>query len=145
MLRDKAYPTIFRELLDTLGIDPKKKGEAVHYGPKGDLHFYGGWFYVVGEMIEAGASCSKAPHDFLYWVGTSFPRPPAAFGQRVTAIEFMVSLPWVLTEPWNPQTDAQTRKVEEVIRRYPNTLRKLAKATIFDSQTLLAVSGNVMI
>jgi hypothetical protein len=102
LLRDKIYPDAFLELLDKLGIDPTKEGEAVHYGPKADLHLYGGWFYFVGQVVEAGEGSSKAGDDFQYWTGTSFPRPPAAFGKTVAALEFMTQLPWVLEEPYEP-------------------------------------------
>jgi hypothetical protein len=49
--RDVAYPAAFRELLDRLGIDPNKEGEAVAYGPlENGLHHYGGWFFFVGDL-----------------------------------------------------------------------------------------------
>jgi hypothetical protein len=125
-LRDKIYPDAFRELLDKLGISPKKEGEAVHYGPKGDLHLYGGWFYFVGEVIEAGEGSSKAGDDFQYWTGTSFPRPPAAFGKTVAALEFMTQLPWVLEEPYDPAAARKAVKAKQIIDPYPNTLPSLA-------------------
>lgn len=101
-LRAETYPEAFRDLLNTLGIDPTKEGEAVHYGPKETgRHLYGGWFYFVGEVIEAGESSSRAGDDFRYWTGTSFPRPPAAFGKTVAALEFMTQVPWVLEEPFD--------------------------------------------
>jgi len=53
--REHAFPDAFRIFLAELGIDPNKEGEAVHQGPIGDnLHFYEGWFYFVGELIEVG-------------------------------------------------------------------------------------------
>jgi len=53
--RGQAFPNDFRTVLSELGIDPLREGEAVHYGPvEGNLHFYGGWFYLVGELIEVG-------------------------------------------------------------------------------------------
>jgi len=100
VLRDRVYPDAFRELLKTLGIDAKKEGEAVHYGPKARSHLYGGWFYFVGKIIESGEKCSTTGDGFQYWAGTSFPRPPVAFGKTVAAIEFMTRLPWVLDEPY---------------------------------------------
>ena len=55
--RDLAYPPSFRALLEQLGIDPDKECEAFEYGPvEGGRHLYGGWFYLVGEMITARAS-----------------------------------------------------------------------------------------
>jgi hypothetical protein len=108
-LRDDIYPNAFRDLLNTLGIDVKKEGEAVHYGPKeARRHLYGGWFYFVGEVIEAGERSTNAGDDFQYWTGASFPRPRAAFGKTVAALEFMTQLPWVLEEPCDPGTNRRT-------------------------------------
>jgi hypothetical protein len=126
LLRDKIYPDTFRELLDKLGIDPKKEGEAVHYGPKGDGHLYGGWFYFVGEVIEPGERSTIAGDDFQYWTGTSFPRPPAVFGKTVAALEFMAQLPWILEEPYDPKAEQKAAKANQIMDRYPNTLRNLA-------------------
>ena len=47
--RDVIYPAAFRELLEQLGIDPNKEGEAFEYGAIADgRHLYGGWFYHRG-------------------------------------------------------------------------------------------------
>jgi len=115
LLRGKIYPDAFRELLDKLGIDPKKEGEAVHYGPKGNGHLYGGWFYFVGEVMEAGEASSKAGDGFQYWTGTSFPRPQAAFGKTVAALEFMAQLPWVLEEPYDPAAEQKAPKTNQIM------------------------------
>src|SRR5260370_38578001 len=41
--RDVIYPASFRELLNQLGIDPNKEGEAVADGPfENGLHYCGG-------------------------------------------------------------------------------------------------------
>jgi hypothetical protein len=141
--RDRVYPIEFRNLLNTLGIDPAKEGEAVHHGPASGFQFYGGWFYFVGELLEKGESIvsirrvpttvdprrerSSVPEEFQYFIGTAFPRPPAAFGKSVAAVEFSTLLPWVLEEPYDPAADAVIQKLEEVMRRYPNALRALAK------------------
>ncbi len=102
LLREKIYPTEFRNLLDTIGIDGNKEGEAVHYGPvEGSLHFYGGWFYFVGEIA------------FQYFCSWIFPRPPAIFGSQVASLEFATRLPWVLDTPYDPVADAQILKCEE--------------------------------
>src|SRR5437879_3879445 len=53
--REQVFPDAFRTVLAELGIDLSKEGEAIHHGPvEGNLHFYGGWFYFVGELIEPG-------------------------------------------------------------------------------------------
>ena len=153
LVRNKAYPTAFLELSNTLGIDPKKEGEAIHYGPiEGDVHFYGGWFYIVGEMIEEGERLPSMENvqlaratqdlktargftfnsDFQYWFSSVFPRPPATFGLKVVTLEFEARIPWVLDEPWNPKSDAMIVKAKEVTKeimaRYLNALERLANS-----------------
>jgi hypothetical protein len=141
--RARAFPDAFRTFLVDLGIDPNKEGEAVHYGPVEDkMHFYGGWFYLVGELIEDGERLTTIPlpgspfpvqllpgpgEGFQYWFASRFARPPAVFGSRVAALEFSTRIPWVLDEPYDPAFEKQMKKAEEIMTRYPNTLRDLAK------------------
>jgi len=115
--RGQAFPTEFRTVLCELGIDPLKEGEAVHYGPvEGDLHFYGGWFYLVGELIEVGERLRTIPlpgsqfpirqlpgprDGFQYWFDSIFARPPAVFGKTVVTVEFSTLLSWVPEDPYN--------------------------------------------
>ena len=62
--RESAYPESFKRLLDQLGIDPAKEGEVYEAGPaEGGRFTYGGWFYFVGEMIEAGRSFLDVAHQ----------------------------------------------------------------------------------
>jgi len=128
LLRDRAYPEPFLLFLKTLGIDPKKEGEAVLYGPKDGRYLYGGWFHFVGKVVDAGQSCMRVGEDFRYWINTTFPRPKAVFGKTVASIEFITSLPWALKEPWDPIADAQEVKAEEIMNRYPKTLQNLANS-----------------
>jgi hypothetical protein len=113
--RATVYPPDFLALLDRLGIDPLKEGEAVHYGgvPPG-LHAYGGWFYFIGSLLTPGerlvevkggsfwvpAAHKTEERGFFYYVGTLTPQPPPSFlGKPVLALEFETRLPWVLAEP----------------------------------------------
>ena len=98
--RGGIYPPAFLALLDQLGIDPMKEGEVfdaagVEDGRK--LRHTGGWFHFVGELVEKGEKLAQAG-AFQYWFQPSFPRPRAAFGDRVAAIEFSTQIPWVLDE-----------------------------------------------
>jgi len=120
--RDRIYPVEFRDLLNTLGVDPSKEGEAVHYGPVGELHFYEGWFYLVGKLLEAGERNCSIGNDFEYFAGTSFPRPPAAFGKGVIVIEFATHLSWVLDKPWNLNADYHT--AQETISKQAEILKR---------------------
>jgi hypothetical protein len=128
LLRSTAYPDTFRALLSTLGIDPNKECEAVHYGPRAGHHFYGGWFHFVGQLVETGERLVQLDNEFRYFARRSFGRPPAAFGQTVAAVEFTTLLPWVLKEPYDPTADAQILKAEEIMKRYPNALQALANS-----------------
>ncbi len=97
--RANIYPPAFRALLDQLGIDPNKEG-GMHdeIGPFEDkVRPTGGWFYFVGELIETGERLIQ-DGEFQYWFQPTFPRPPAVLGDQVAAIEFRVTVPWVLDE-----------------------------------------------
>jgi hypothetical protein len=100
--RDSIYPASFRSILEQLGIDERKEGEAFEYGPVGDgWHLLGGWFYLVGEMVSAGASNVTDPAwpRFEYFFGRSAPTPPAIFRSGPwLALEFTVHVKWVLEE-----------------------------------------------
>jgi hypothetical protein len=113
--RNNIYPIEFLNLLNTLGIDPIKEGEAFHNGPTGGLQSYGGWFYFVGEVVEKGENAVSVcrvpipvdpnhqpltvPDMFQYFIGTAFPRAPEAFRKPVVALEFSTLIAWVLEEP----------------------------------------------
>jgi hypothetical protein len=98
--RSTAFPSRFLTLLDRLGIDRLKEGEAFEYGPEpSGKRLYGGWFYFVGTM-EAAGEYQIAENDFSYFIGTSFPKPTPPFrDQTVLAVEFMTRLPWALEAP----------------------------------------------
>ena len=102
--RDVIYPAAFRELLDRLGIDPNREGEAVADGPlKNGLHHYGGWFFFVGEMVTEGkqiTQVSDSPH-FGYFFTRNGPCPEAFRGAPHLGIEFVAHLKWILNEPWD--------------------------------------------
>ena len=101
--RARAYPPEFINLLSQLGIDFAKEGEVFHYGPSnGASQLYGGWFYFVGRLVEAGgrAKTERAAFEsgFRYWFSESFPRPPRSFGKDVAALEFITRVPWKAEE-----------------------------------------------
>lgn len=99
--RNLVYPASFRALLEHLGIDPNKEGEAFEYGPVEDgCHLYGGWFYFVGEMVTAGERNCTAPddHHFDYFFTTTHPSARAFRGGPILAIEFTTHINWVLLD-----------------------------------------------
>ena len=99
--RSLVYPASFRALLEQLGIDPNKEGEAFEYGPVEDgCHLYGGWFYFVGELVTAGERNCSAPdsHYFDYFFTTAHPSAQAFQGGSMLAVEFTTHIRWVLVE-----------------------------------------------
>jgi hypothetical protein len=98
--RSMVYPENFRRLLNQLGVDAEKEGEVYECGPEGSMRVYGGWFYLVGELIEAGERMTDSGSGFQYYfVDTKhLPKPSANFGQSVLAIEFSTKLPWVISD-----------------------------------------------
>ena len=98
--RDSAYPESFRSFLDRLGIDPDKEGEVYECGPEDELYIYGGWFYLAGEIVVRGERLVEDPATgFRCWFGDArrLPKPPADFGEKVIALEFITRIPWVLS------------------------------------------------
>ena len=99
--RKTAFPQPFRQLLDQLGIDQEKEGEVYECGAEGSLRNYGGWFYFVGELIQAGERLSELPPSgFQYYFldAKRLPKPAADFGAKVLAIDFHTKLPWVISQ-----------------------------------------------
>lgn len=102
--RDAVYPASFRAVLEDLGVDVHKEGEAFVYGPVADgCYLYGGWFYLVGEIVVAGESCCIAPdsHHFDYFFKRSTP--------PMVAVEFTAHLKWVLEESFESGRHSATR------------------------------------
>ena len=99
--RAVAYPVSFRTLLEQLGIDPSKEAEAFEYCPVQDgCHLYGGWFYLVGEIVAAGERNYSAPdsHHFDYWFTSIGPNAPTFRGGPRLTLEFTTHLKWLLED-----------------------------------------------
>jgi hypothetical protein len=78
--RNLVYPASFRALLEQLGIDPNKEGEAFECMPVEDgCHLYGGWFYLLGELITAGEQNTNAAdsHHFEFFFRRAGSNVPA--------------------------------------------------------------------
>ena len=115
--RDVIYPASFRSLLETLGIDPNKEDDNTEYGPVRDgCHLWGGWFYLVGEMVLWGEQNSQAPdgHEFEFFFTTTGPGAKAFPGRPLLGIEFTTLVQWIL-----PESPAAARGV-----RAPGNLSK---------------------
>jgi hypothetical protein len=100
--RCDVFPKDFLKLLDSLGIDPAKDGEAYHNGRLSPgKHHYGGWFHFIGTLdvigdfqpIEFGESFSA------YFCSKSAPCLPALKDLPLVQVEFTASaVPWRLIE-----------------------------------------------
>ena len=93
--RSTVYPQNFLALLDQLGIDPEREGEVYGSSPT-PLSEYGGWFYLAGELIDAGERLTDVGSGFGYFFRPCGPVP--GFGEDVLALEFLTKLPWVISE-----------------------------------------------
>jgi hypothetical protein len=99
--RNLVYPASFGVLLEQLGIDPNKEGEVFQCMPVEDgCHLYGGWFYLVGEMVTAGERNYNPPdsQNFDLFFTTAHCRAPEFRGGPVLSIEFTAHVKWVLPE-----------------------------------------------
>jgi len=94
-----AYPPEFLNLLQQLGIDASKEADVHVSGPLEEGRCRcGGWFYLVGELVEKGWSIAKAGKDlqcFFRECGT-LSGSPAWRGHDLLALEFIVEIPWLL-------------------------------------------------
>jgi len=99
--RNQVYPASFRALLEQLGVDPAKEAEAFEEGPADDgCQFYGGWFYLVGEMVIGGErNCAAADsHHFDFFFTSAVPRAQAFGDGPMLAVEFTTHIQWDPTE-----------------------------------------------
>jgi hypothetical protein len=81
--RTTIYSDHFLKLLERLGIDASKESDVHEW----DADRYGGWFYVLGEVVKAGERMTEDASGLRY-----FFRPARArdFGEQVIALEFIV-------------------------------------------------------
>lgn len=114
--RKLIYPDSFKALLEQLGIDLSKEGEAFECGPVADGdHLYGGWFYFVGEMVTWGERNSNVGDAFEFWFTSIGTGAPAFRGGPWLTLEFQTRVKWVLAE--NP--DIERRAVRAGADRRP--------------------------
>jgi len=97
---DAFHPTV-RTMLLALGIDPAQPAEVHQAGPSryGRIQ-YGGFFHFVGRVLSGDREhLAETDGGFRYFVHEAAQLVPKAFtGHPVIQLEFVVSLPWVLSE-----------------------------------------------
>jgi hypothetical protein len=102
LVRDEAYPPKFHALLDELGVDYRKELEVCFGVPlPNGLHFYDGWFCLVGKTYGRAVTPPQSKGAFQYRITDTAPSPQREFdGQSVLHLAFQTTVPWRLTEPW---------------------------------------------
>jgi len=97
--KDTVYPTEFLHLLQQLGIDPTKDSDVRVSGSVDEGGCpYGGWFYLVGDVVEKGwsvAQVAKGFQCFFRECGT-LSASPAWREHDLLALEFMITIAWLL-------------------------------------------------
>jgi hypothetical protein len=100
--RESAYPAEFRSLLESLGIDYRKDGEAGRtHRTAPHRHGYQGWFHFVGVLEKTGDFPTvPIANNFEVWLVTkSAPSLPSLHGLGLIELCFYSSaVPWVLPE-----------------------------------------------
>lgn len=98
MQRGTVHPQAFRTLLGQLGIDPDKEADVHEQGPvEGGMCPYGGWFYLVGKLVEKGERLAEVAKDFdcFFRGGGVLAGSKGWFGKPVLALEFMTRIGWL--------------------------------------------------
>jgi hypothetical protein len=107
-VRRIGFPLELLTLLDQLGIDPNKVGEAyeqglVREGPP-RLVQYGGWYHFVGAIEEDGGNPVQLNGDWSVWFNRQIASPEAAFRwEPLVQLEFEAQIHWIIDEPYPPE------------------------------------------
>ncbi len=102
--RDQAYPESFLQLLDHLGVDPAKESEVYYlYTDSKGKSEYGGWFHLVGEIVEPGCTFNERAQDnrefqFWFWFTQGLPANPEWDNETRIELAFITTVDWVLPE-----------------------------------------------
>jgi len=104
LARMRVFPPEFLELLDRLGIDPRKDGEVYRNARLAPgRHNYGGWFHFIGTLDapDSDSGLVKFGDDFsAYICRATAPRLPSLNQHPVVQLEFNAdAVPWLLDEP----------------------------------------------
>ena len=112
-VREQVCPPAYRHFLTALGTDWHHEEEVVHYGRLPAGHHYGGWLYVVAELLEGpdahapfaskdGFEVRLEPLEGTFSMGVSRRTSVTPYnleGLPLLQLEFSVIAPWVLAEP----------------------------------------------
>lgn len=99
--RSTAFPAEFLRLLDHLGIDREQEHEVYEMGPTSNgLRCYGDLFVFIGNFTRAETEPTAAFDDTRFELGFTDSFPWAEYSPRdsVSAVDFYMSLPWLLPD-----------------------------------------------
>ena len=114
--RETIYPDVIKNLFIDLGIDYKKEAESYHITILDNgLHYYGGWFHFVGQIIkgkDAKIPTGKNGHtldtveitkDFYVCFHNDY---ALSFFDKdnfdLVQVEFTASIPWIIDKAKEP-------------------------------------------
>ncbi|WBL16613.1 hypothetical protein [Sutcliffiella sp. NC1] len=91
-------------LFQSLGIDPKKEGEVFqHFQQEDGLHFYGGFYHIVGNILERSIGEGQvidAIDGILFSFTEDCSLVPNKFPTPTIQMEFEMKIPWLLKEDY---------------------------------------------
>ena len=107
----RTFPSEFTALASSMGIDPSKPAELMHWcrEPSG-LYLTGGWFHFVGRIVSGADSHQHADgtgaieqQQLAPGIEVGLSRhigllPETFSGLAVTQLEFQTRVPWVLAD-----------------------------------------------
>jgi hypothetical protein len=102
--RALAYPEAALRLYERLGIRPDREADASELGPSdagGRLYY--GWHHFVGRVVHDPGTVVAFDGGFsLSFHESRFRAHPTFGGHPLVQMEFVASIPWLLTEPLEP-------------------------------------------
>ncbi|PRZ12829.1 hypothetical protein CLV36_11143 [Laceyella sediminis] len=105
----KNFSNPLRSFFELLGIDPTKSaGDISEYEQENQMHLYGGWYHLVGEMLK-GPDCMLPPENwnqinlikidsFEMGFTRNLQLVSPIFPKSVIQLEFVAKIPWILPD-----------------------------------------------
>lgn len=102
-VRERVLPGAFVTFLRSVGVDPRKEGEAYHCAQVArGQHHYGGWYHFIGHLQKTGdfPMIEATPVFKFFLCRAHAPHLKPLDGQELVEVGFEASaVPWALDEP----------------------------------------------
>ncbi len=105
--RPAAYPPAVLTLFQQLGVDSQLEAETYEMGPAeptgaaAPLYHYGGWFHVVGSLVEHGEQGGYVDGHFRMVALPGGAVVPDSFKNlALFRLDVTTLIPWLLEEPY---------------------------------------------